>query len=148
MTAIFVLRHADRAVGADSLSDAGKRRAQSLAGMLADTGVSVAYCSDARRTYETLAPLKQRLGDSLTIHEVSAADPGGTNAHVQSVVAAIKALPSDTVAVAVSHSNTVRQIIEGLGGGSDAKIAETEFDKLFLLVRCADGQNTLLRLHY
>jgi len=148
MTAIFVLRHADRAAGADSLSDAGKRRAQTLAGMLVDTGVSVAYCSDAQRTHETLAPLKQRLGDALTIHEVSAADPGGTKAHVQFVVAAIKALPSGTVAVVVSHSNTVGQIIDGLGGGADAKIAETEFDKLFLLVRGADGQNTLLRLHY
>jgi len=148
MTAIFVLRHADRAAGADSLSDAGKRRAQSLAGMLADTGVSIAYCSDAQRTHETLAPLKQRRGDALTIHEVSAADPGGTNAHVQLVIAAIEALSPGTVAVVVSHSNTVRSIIEGLGGGADATIAETEFDKLFLLVRSADGQNTLLRLHY
>ncbi|MGO4841984.1 histidine phosphatase family protein, partial [Rhizobiaceae sp. 2RAB30] len=112
-----VLRHADRNSPADSLSSAGVKRAKFLAHMLAGSGVSVAYCSDAQRTHETLAPLKELLGNELAITEFSAAAPAGPDGHVQAIVAAAAALPATAVAVAVSHSNTVGPIIEGLGGG-------------------------------
>ena len=60
---VFVLRHADRDPAADTLSAAGVKRAEFLAHMLAGSGVSEAFCSDAQRTHQTLAPLKQALGD-------------------------------------------------------------------------------------
>ena len=69
---IFVLRHADRDTAADALSSAGVKRAKALARMLAGSGVTEAYCSDARRTHETRVLLKQLLGDGLTITEFSA----------------------------------------------------------------------------
>ena len=141
----FVLRHADRnSDTVDALSSAGVKRARHLARMLAESGVSVAYCSDALRTRETLAPLKQALGDALTINKIT----GGAAAHAQAVAAAIKAQPAATVAVAVSHSDTVGLIIEALGGGSIPPIAGNEFDKLFILFGPADGHVTLLQLRY
>jgi phosphohistidine phosphatase SixA len=145
---VFVLRHADRDPSADILSAAGVKRAEFLAHILAGSGVSKAFCSDAQRTHQTLAPLKQALGDRLSITEFSAATQGGSDGHVQAVVAAIKALPADAVAVAVSHSNTVGPIIEGLGGGSIAAIGDTEFDRLLALLIPSDGHETLLQLRY
>jgi phosphohistidine phosphatase SixA len=145
---IFILRHADRNPVADSLSPAGMKRAWCLAHMLAGSGVSVAYCSDALRTRETRAPLKQVLGAALSIKEFTAAAPGGPDGHVQAVVAAAMALPAEAVAVAVSHSNTVGPIIEGLGGGAIAPIGEAEFDRLFVLFIPPGGNKTLLRLRY
>lgn len=145
---VFLLRHADRNSDMDSLSPAGMKRARFLAHMLAGSGVRVAYCSDALRTQETLAPLRQALGDALTINEISAASPGGPDGHVQALVAAVDALPADRVAVVVSHSNTVGPIIQGLGGGIIPAIEDTEFDKLFVLFRPAGGQKTLLQLRY
>lgn len=145
---IFVLRHADRNPAADALSPAGLKRAKFLAHMLAESGVSEAYCSDAQRTHETLAPLKQLLGNELAITEFSAAGPGGPDGHVQAVVAAAAALPATAVAVAVSHSNTVGPIIQGLGGGVIAPIGDAEFDRLFICFIPPNGNKALLRLRY
>jgi phosphohistidine phosphatase SixA len=146
---IFLLRHADRSSDlADSLSAAGVKRSELLARMLVESGVSVAFCSDAARTRETLIPLKRTRGDALSINEVSAGTPGGIAAHIQLVIAAIEVMPDTTVAVVVSHSNTVGPIIEGLGGGSIAPIQESEFDKLFILFRPMGCSKTLLQLRY
>ncbi len=147
---IFVLRHADRSPPpSDGLSPAGVARARFLARMLSESGVSMAYCSDALRTQETLVPLKEALGDAaLTIEKVSAAEPGGPDAHVEAIVAALKQLPDSAIAIVVSHSNTIGSIIKGLGGSSISPIADNEFDKLFVLFGSANAPKTLLRLRY
>ena len=145
---IFVLRHADRNSAADTLSPAGVKRANLLARMLADSGVSAGYHSNALRTQQTLKPLKQALGDAIVIGQMPPNGPGGGDAHVQAVVAAIEALPAAAVAVVVSHSDTVGRIITGLGGDEIEPIAEGEFDNLFLLFRPADGPRNLVRLRY
>jgi len=116
--------------------------------MLSESGVSIAYCSDALRTQETLVPLKEILGDALTIRVVSAAGPGGLEAHVEAIIAGLKELPNSAVAVVVSHSNTVGPIIEGLGGNGIPPVAENEFDKLFVLFGPANSLKTLLHLRY
>lgn len=145
---IFLLRHADRQSPADALSPAGLKRANFLAHMLAESGVRTAYCSDAQRTHETLAPLKQRLGEQLAITEFSAAGPGGIDGHIQSVISAVRALPDSAIAVVVSHSNTIAPIVDGLDGGSIPTIGDEEFDRIFLLTMPPEGSNALLQLRY
>lgn len=145
---IFALRHADRDPVADALSPAGVRRAKFLAHMLAGSGVGHAYCSDAQRTHETLAPLKQLLGTDLVVTEFSAGAPGGPGGHVRAVVTAVVALPATAVAIVVSHSNTVGPIIEGLCGDVIAPIDDSEFDRLIVLVIPPSGSKTLLQLRY
>ena len=145
---VFVLRHADRDPAADALS-AGRREARQVSRAYAGRQWSKpSLCSDAQRTHHTLAPLKQALGDRLSITEFSAAASGGLDGHVQAVVAAIAALPATAVAIAVSHSNTVGPIIEGLGGGIIAPIGEAEFDRLFVLFIPPNDKKTLLQLRY
>src|SRR4051812_29079897 len=108
---VFILRHADRKPEpADGLTPAGVERAKLLARMLAESGVSIAYRSEAVRARQTLEPLAQKLGNALTIKQVDVAGPGGASAHIQTIVQAVKSQPSGTVAVVVSHSDTVRPI--------------------------------------
>jgi phosphohistidine phosphatase SixA len=145
---IFLLRHADKQPGADDLSPAGVERAQLLARMLGESGISVAYCSDAARTRRTLDPLEKKLHGALVVKEVPTEDPDGIKRHVKAVIAAVNALPADAVAAVVGHTNTIPEIIEGLGGGGGRKIGEQEFDKLFVLFIDPAGSASLLELRY
>ena len=146
---VFLLRHADRRPEPqDDLAPAGVERARLLARMVGESGVSVGFCSEAVRARRTLEPLEHRLGDGLTIKVVRTDGPGGTDAHVQEIVRAVKRLPADAVGIIVSHSNTVGPIIERLGGAAIGDIAEHEFDKLFVLFIDPSGAASLLRLRY
>ena len=78
---VFALRHADRTAG-DDLSPAGRKRATLLARMLAESGVSIAYRSDAVRAARTLEPLKQTLGAALTVEEVGFPGTSGIEFHI------------------------------------------------------------------
>lgn len=145
---VFVLRHADRKPEpADGLNPAGIERAKLLARMLAETGVSLAYCSEAARARQTLEPLAQLLGNALTIKQIDIAGPGA-DAHVQNIVQAVKSQPAGATIIVVSHSNTVGPIVQGLGGGSIEPIGNDEFDKLFVLFVKPNGSAALLRLRY
>ena len=48
----------------------------------------------------------------------------------------------------VGHSNTVPDLLKRLGVKDAITIAESEFDNLFVVVRPASGEPTLIRLRY
>lgn len=56
---IIIVRHAERQSGEgdDSLSEAGRHRAERLALILKDAGITHIFVSDLRRTLETAQPL-------------------------------------------------------------------------------------------
>ena len=138
-TTIILLRHAEReTVGTDpSLTAAGKKRAQQLARMLRDAGVTAVFTSDARRTKETAAPLVAQT-------HLTPAELTGTNsaAHRASVLAV-----SGGTAVVIGHTNTVPALVTALGAGS-LEILESEFDRLFVVTRSMAGDVKLLALRY
>jgi 2,3-bisphosphoglycerate-dependent phosphoglycerate mutase len=139
---IFVLRHADRQPAPDDdLTSAGQERAELLARMLSGSGISTAYHSGAVRARRTLEPLKQKLGDALTVEAIGSGD-------VQRTVAAVKSRSIGDIIAAVGHSDTVGPIIEGLSGESIGLIGPNEFDKLFVLFIDPTDKATLLRLRY
>ena len=139
---VIVLRHADRQPGpVDDLTPAGCERAELLARMLAESGVTAAFHSGAERARLTLEPLRQRLGAALTVEAVGSGDPDAT-------AAAVRQLPTDAVVAVVGHSNTVPPIIEKLGGGPADAIGPDVFDRLFILLVDPGGATTLLRLRY
>jgi broad specificity phosphatase PhoE len=143
---IFVLRHADRvSENIDALSDKGKVRAELLARMLAQSGIRNAYCSDAKRTQDTVAPLEAAPGVQLKVHVVPVGS-SGTNGHVQAIVTALNALPADSTAAVIGHSNTIDLIIKALTNKVIAPIGPNEFDKLFVLsIPAGSPSLTLLR---
>jgi phosphohistidine phosphatase SixA len=140
---VFLTRHAERAGGGgamandDPLSPAGRERADLLARMLADAGIIKIFVTEYKRTQETAAPLARKLN-------VVPTQIAGSN-HA-ALAAAIRAVNSGAVLVS-GHSNTLPDIITALGGPAIPKIAEDEFDNLYILT--ISGKDiTLTRLHY
>jgi broad specificity phosphatase PhoE len=146
---IIVLRHADKlSPPDDGLKPQGIERAKLLARMLVDSGLTVAFCSEFKRTAQTLQPLQERLGSTLSVKSIAIDGPGGADAHVHDVVAAVKSLPAGTGVIIVTHSNTVDRIIKNLGGGTVEPLKETQFDKLFILFANPPGTAGLVKLNY
>lgn len=136
---VILTRHAEKAAAPPKdppLTDAGKKRAESLASMLADSGVEAIYTTELQRTQQTAAVLVERVHVRPTV--IPAADTAA-------LVQAIHARQSGVVVV-VGHSNTLPAIIAALGGPK-VNIADPEYDNLFVLT-VRSSQSSLLRLHY
>ncbi len=134
---VILTRHAEKAATPPKdplLSEAGKKRADLLASMLADSGVEAIYVTEFQRTQLTAAPLAGRVH----VEPIVLSD-------TQQLIKAIRARQGGVVVV-VGHSNTVPEIIAGLGGPK-VSIADPEYNNLFVLT-VGPSQSSLLRLHY
>ena len=134
---VVLVRHAEKAADDPrdpSLTAAGKRRAEALATILGSAGVTHLFCSEFRRTRDTLAPLASSRGLELTV--VPAREP-------TQLVAALHALPAGAVAVVAGHSNTVPELVHALGGPVGS-MTDEQYDRLFLLVLPAQGAGPAL----
>ena len=136
---VIFTRHAEKAAlpaNDPPLTEAGKKRAELLASMLADSGVVAIYVSELQRTQQTAAPLAERL--HLKPIVIPANDVDG-------MVKAIRFRQSGVILV-VGHSNKLPQIIAALGGPK-VDIPDEVYDNLFLLT-VGPAHSSLLRLHY
>lgn len=142
--AVFVTRHAERADAAagapmmasdPELSDVGRARAQSLAEMLKDAGVTAIFVTEYKRTQQTAEPLAKLLGIQPTV--VSAKD-------TQGLIEKIKVLTGR--ALIVGHSNTVPEVLGKLGVENPPKLADSDYGDLFMVSR--GDTTTMVRLHY
>jgi len=139
---VILVRHAERAGGTSpevGISEAGRCRAEVLAGMLADAGVRQIFTSEVGRTQQTAAPLARKL--NLTPEVVPAKD-------VEALVAKLRSGPAGGTVLVVGHSNTVPDIIERLGAGAVAPIADSEYDRLFVVTFSGPREVTVVTLHY
>jgi broad specificity phosphatase PhoE len=139
--AIFLVRHAERADASTdpSLSAAGRARAERLAAMLRNAGVTAIFTTDLKRTIETAAPLAK------ASHVTATALPAaGTEALIQRLRAAHTA---DRILV-VGHSNTVPDVLSAFGIAPRIAIADNEYDNLFILMLRAGASPQLVRLRY
>jgi phosphohistidine phosphatase SixA len=137
---VVLVRHAEpQTSGADpGLTAVGRQRADLLGFMFQQAGVTALFTSELRRTKETAQPLAGRL--ALTPVVLSGLN---TAAHRDRVLA----VPSG-VALVVGHTNTVPQLIAALGAGNNVQIAETEFDRMFIVSLHGVGGASLLSLRY
>lgn len=116
--AIYVMRHLHTPEGATDpdLTDEGQRHARLLADRFKPGDIDVIYVNSTKRTQQTAAPLAAKLGITPKFY-----DPRDTAA----LVAALKA-EKGTVLV-VGHSNTVPDIVAGLGGTRPAPLSHPDF---------------------
>jgi broad specificity phosphatase PhoE len=140
---IFIVRHAEKgavtstnpAANDPDLSDAGRARAESLAKMLKDSGITVIYATEFKRTQQTAEPLAKILAIKLTI--MPAKDTATLSAKLRDL---------RENALVVGHGNTIPDLIKALGVETPVNIAETDYDNLFVVV--IDEKPRLLQLHY
>jgi phosphohistidine phosphatase SixA len=130
MRTIFFVRHADK-VSDDTdapLSEAGHRRAECLAGTLADAQIQEIFTSDLQRTQQTAAPLAEKLHLKPTVIPLSKPDE---------LIEAIRSCKVANVLV-VWHDATLPKVMRALGAPEITRIAHTEYDRFFILTMAAD----------
>lgn len=144
-TVVFLARHAEAVYPPpeDSprnppLNAMGQARADALARLLSDSGVTRIWSTDYARTQETAAPLASTLGLS-----VASYDPTDLPAFAEQ----LRTTPGRHVVL--GHSNTTPQLVEALGGEPGAPIDETvEYDRLYVVTLGTGGQVTTALLRY
>jgi broad specificity phosphatase PhoE len=139
---VILVRHAERAGGMSGdvpISEAGRCRAEALAKMLADTGITHIYTSEVVRTQQTAAPLAKKLG--ITPEVIPAKD-------VDALVEKLRAGGKQGVALVVGHSNTLPEIVARLGGGAVPPIADNEYGRMMIVTVTGPKQATVVTLHY
>jgi phosphohistidine phosphatase SixA len=142
---VFIVRHAERAdagmasakvPGADpDLSGAGVARANSLAAMLKDARIRTVITTEFKRTKQTGEPVATAAGVSLTVIDS------------KDVTGLLKTVRSSTGNVlVVGHSNTLPDVLKGLGVTEPITVGEDEFDSLFVVTRASPP--AFVRLRY
>jgi broad specificity phosphatase PhoE len=135
---VVIVRHAEKAAsgGKDpDLSAAGRERAEALARILKDSGITAIFTSEFKRTQETAAPTATSAHVTPTV--VAAKDTAG-------LVAKLHQLNGN--ALVVGHGDTIPNIIKALGINSSINIPDADYSEL-LIVTLGDKPQ-LFRLHY
>jgi broad specificity phosphatase PhoE len=141
-TTLLIVRHAEKAAEpADDppLTEAGRARAATLAGMAASSGVSAIYATQYLRTQQTVEPLAAQLG--LPVGQQNSKDTDG-------LVAQVLAEHRGQTVVVAAHSDSVPLLVEKLTGKAAAPIEENEYDNLYVVTSRGPGRGTAVRLRY
>jgi phosphohistidine phosphatase SixA len=122
---IYFVRHADKVSDETDalLNDAGHRRAECLANMLADARIQQVFTSDLQRTQQTAAPLAEQLHLKPVAIPLSRPDK---------LIEAIRLGKAANVLV-VWHDATLPKILRALGAPEIPPIAHSEYDRFFIL---------------
>jgi broad specificity phosphatase PhoE len=131
---VVIVRHAERAN--DALTEDGEKRAETLARLLSNTGVSAIFSTNTTRTIETVNNTAERLGITIQFYN-----------SIQEVADLIKSEYVGKVVLVVGHSDTVPQTVNALGVSSAPQIAN-EFNNLFIVTIRSDGIASLTHLKY
>ncbi|MEO7092427.1 MAG: phosphoglycerate mutase family protein, partial [Polyangiales bacterium] len=136
-TKVFVVRHAEATTDPTDpgLTAAGQARADSLAAMLADDHLAAVYSSQYRRTKDTAMPAAAGAGLTVQVKMVGAS----STAYAADLAATVMQNPSQHAVLIVGHSNTVPETVKALSGTAVPAIAETEYNRLYIVTLAADG---------
>jgi phosphohistidine phosphatase SixA len=140
---IFLVRHAERNDGGGMgmavdppLSAAGRARATALAAMLKDAKLTAVFATEFKRTQETARPAAQ--AHHLTVTTIKSDQTAALVEKLRAVTGAV---------LVVGHSNSVPEVIAGLGITTPFTIPDTEFDNLFIVMTGGDAPR-ITRLRY
>jgi phosphohistidine phosphatase SixA len=136
---LFLVRHAEKDDGPDPpLSKSGRKRAQTLARMLAESGIGHIHSTNYVRTLETAAPVAERLGLEVRIY-----DP----ARLQELADSL--LHEGGRHLIVGHSNTTPELVSLLGGDPGEAIEDAwEYDRLYLVMPGTEDETSVILLRY
>jgi phosphohistidine phosphatase SixA len=133
---VYLVRHAERAEDGTNdppISTAGEARAQLVADMLRDAGVTHIHVTDFRRTRSTAAPAAAAASLVPTVYSPEELD-----------ALAVRLRATAGRHLVVGHSNTVPELVAVLGGDPHGEIATDEYDRFYVLTLTASGTSTVL----
>jgi len=122
---VIIVRHAEKATNSGSdpdLSSAGRARADELARILKDSGITAVFTSEFKRTQETAVPTATSIGVTATV--VPAKDTAA-------LVAKLHQLNGN--ALVVGHGDTIPNMIKALGINSPINSPDEDYSELFIV---------------
>ncbi|MBC3831793.1 histidine phosphatase family protein [Undibacterium amnicola] len=136
---IFIVRHGEKVDESRDplLSAQGKNRAMNLANILRDADVKRIYVTEFQRTQMTAAPLAEARQLSLTPYAAK-----------ESRSLANQLSATDSNALVVGHSNTLIDILQGLGVHTAKNVADDEYDRLIVVHLNKNAAPTYTVLRY
>jgi phosphohistidine phosphatase SixA len=146
-TLVVLVRHAEKATDDPrdpGLSPAGLARAQALASAVSGLRLQTVLVTQFQRTQLTAAPAAQAVG----VQAVAIAATGEVAPAAAALAHRIRTQHAGQAVLVVGHSNTVGAMVEALGGGAQAPIAEHEYDRLYLLQIPEQGPVRVLQSRY
>jgi broad specificity phosphatase PhoE len=135
---VVIVRHAEKAINGGNdpdLSSAGRARAEALARILKDSGITAIFTSEFKRTQETAAPMATSAHVTPTV--VAAKDTAA-------LVARLHQLHGN--ALVVGHGDTIPNIVKALGINSPINIPDVDYSELLIVI--LGDKRQLFRLHY
>lgn len=112
-------------------------RAARLEAMLRSADIVQVFATEFQRTRQTAAPTAAARSLEVLVVPAKEAD---------ALVAQIRQAKGNVLVI--GHSNTVPDLLKRLGIKDDISIGDSEYDNLFVVVRPAAGESTLVRLRY
>lgn len=126
-TVIYFVRHAEKSAGLDPvLTSAGINRAEQIAHMLKDAGITYIHSTQFNRTVQTAQPLAKMLGIEPSVY-----------GHHRLRELADELVNTPGRHLVVGHSNTTAAMVKLLGGES-VEIKESDYDRMYQLVLAGD----------
>ena len=143
VTTVIIVRHAEKIIDPNNndvdLNEAGQARAQEIARVFGDAGINAIYATQYKRTQETVKPLADKIGISITIVN---------SKNTTALVAQIRAQHSGQTIFIAGHNNSVPEIITALGGPQYPTIPESEYDNLFVVTVYRTGKAKVVKMKY
>lgn len=141
---LILVRHAEKKIVPPENKDpdlgpAGVARAEELARMFGQTGISAIYATQYKRTQQTVKPLADKLGLQVTQVEAK---------KTADLVKQIRSRKAGEIIFVAGHNNSVPEIIAAFGGPQLPVIPETEYDNLYILIVQSDGSAKLIQMKY
>lgn len=136
---IFIVRHAEKVDESrdPELSAKGQQRAINLAHVLRDAAVDAIFVTEFQRTQWTAKPLAQ--ARQLPLQNYAAKESQALGKQL---------LIADRNTLVVGHSNTLLEILKGMGITDAKAIADDEYDRLLIVNLQKSAKPSLLQLRY
>ena len=135
---VVIVRHGEKATDGGSdpdLSSAGHARADALARILKDSGITAIFTTEFKRTQETAAPTATSAHVTPTV--IAAKDTAA-------LVAKLDQLNGN--ALVVGHGDTIPNLIRALGINTPINIPDEDYSELLIVT--LGNKPQLFRLHY
>src|SRR5882724_7413836 len=135
---VVIVRHGEKATDGGSdpdLSSAGRARANALARILKDSGITAIFTTEFKRTQETAAPTATSAHVTPTV--IAAKDTAALGAKLHQL---------NGNALVVGHGDTIPNLIKALGINTPINIPDEDYSELLIVT--LGNKPQLFRLHY
>jgi phosphohistidine phosphatase SixA len=143
VTTVILVRHAEKKIEPTNpdpdLAPEGVTRAQEIARVFANAGINAIYATQYKRTQQTVKPLADRTGVSVSLLDANQTDE---------LVKRIQTNLRGQIIFIAGHNNTVPAIASTLSGETFPVIPESEYDNLFIVTIYRFGKAKVIKLKY